>query len=134
MENRANALKNHLELETLEEAEELIENEDYLVLTDDEADEKAKEYIKESLWAFRAEFILNHMKADYSDDLLKSIQVIQELCEGANDVIGAVIEDIDEFIDDAISADGRGHFISFYDGYESEEHYKNKTYYIYRQN
>lgn len=31
-------------------------NEEYLVLTDDEADDKVKEYIKETVWAFNPTF------------------------------------------------------------------------------
>lgn len=38
---------------------ELPDGSEFLVLTDDEADEKAKEYIKETLWAFNAGFILS---------------------------------------------------------------------------
>jgi hypothetical protein len=40
----------------------------------------------------------------------------------------------DDFIEDVISADGRGHTISSYDGEEDEVYYKNETYYIYRMN
>ena len=40
------------------------------------------------------------------------------------------IEDFDDFIDDAVSSDGRGHFISRYDGDENEQ----DGYYIYRCN
>ena len=37
---------------------------------------------------------------------------------------------MDEFIEDAISSDGRGHFLSPYDGEENEE----GDYFIYRIN
>ena len=36
-----------------------VDGAEYLVLTDDEADEKAKQEIIESLWAFNSEFILS---------------------------------------------------------------------------
>ena len=42
--------------------------------------------------------------------------------------------DKDDFIEDVISADGRGHTISSYDGEEDEIYYNNETYYIYRMN
>lgn len=94
-------------------------NNDYLVLTDSEADEKAEEYIKDSLWAFNSDFIINHSALPYeAKEMIKSFQ--RDKCEGANDTIEALIEDMDKFVSDAISADGRGHFMSSYDGEENE--------------
>lgn len=108
-------------------------NNDYLVLTDEEADEKAAEYIKDSLWAFNASFIIDHSKLPYDAiDMIKNYQDTQ--CERANETIEALIEDMDEFISDAISADGRGHFMSTYDGNEYEETIEGETFYIYRIN
>jgi len=42
--------------------------------------------------------------------------------------------DKEGFIEDVISADGRGHTISSYDGEENEIEYNNEWYYIYRMN
>ena len=50
------------------------------------------------------------------------------LCENANGLVYAMIEDIDIFIGGAIEEDGRGHFISMYDGEENEQN----GFYIYR--
>lgn len=114
-------------------------SEDYLVLTDDEADEVAYDYIKDSVWAFNSDFIIDHTKLPYdAKDMIESYQ--RDRCEGANETILAMIEDFDEFVEDAISADGRGHFISSYDGYENEETVTDldtnnkETFYIYRLN
>lgn len=94
---------------------------EYLVLTDDEADELAAERIKESLWAFNAEFIASHTKHGLDDAQIEAIKEMQgRLCESANSIIEALIEDLDYFIDDAVKSDGRGHFISHYDGEEHE--------------
>jgi hypothetical protein len=45
-------------------------------------------------------------------------------CEGANDSILALIEKtdggLDGFVEEAVSVDGRGHFLSGYDGEECE--------------
>ena len=119
-----------------------IGNQEYLVLTDEEADEKTEEYIIDSLWAFRASFVIDHMstKNELSrrerDELEKSLQEIQgKLCESANSLIKAIIEDIDIFVEHAIQADGRGHFLSGYDGEENEEVSEEGEYfYIYRTN
>lgn len=110
---------------------------EYKVLTDEEADETAADYIKESLWAFNAEFILEHSKV-YKDtigheyeEIIEALRMMQEkLCESANALVKALISDMDSFIDDAIEADGRGNFLSSWDG---EEH-ESGDFYIYRTN
>ena len=108
---------------------------EYLVLTDDEADKKAKEEIRQTLWAFNPDFILKHTKAyenttDYEDEaIIKALGEVQSrICDSANELVYALINDFDEFCEDAIYSDGRGHFLSYYDG---EEH-KSGDYYIYR--
>ena len=107
-------------------------NTEYLVLDENEADEKAADYIKDSLWAFNADFIFRHSAVKYlSEAAVKAFAKMQfELCESANGLVAAMISDIDLFIKDAIAADGRGHFISWYDGNENEEN----GYLIYRTN
>lgn len=117
---------------------ELLGNE-YKVLTNEEADNAAKEYIEESLWAFNAEFILEHSKIDVAgreyENIVKAFRKMQEaLCESANALVKTLVTDINDSIDDfvqaAIEADGRGHFISSWDG---EEH-ESENFYIYRTN
>jgi hypothetical protein len=104
---------------------------EYLVLTDSEADELAAERIKDSLWAFNTEFISSHTKHGLNDSQIAAIEEMQDrLCESANSIIEALIVDLDHFISDAVSSDGRGHFISSYDGNENEV----GEFYIYRTN
>ena len=103
---------------------------EYAIGTDKEANKACAEYIKDSLWAFNASFVAEHTKTGYTPELEKSISKIQEQCESAQDAIECMIEDLEEFIKDAISIDGRGHFLSGYDGDEHEE----EDYYIYRIN
>ena len=134
--------KEVLEMFLGEEVENLCDNifesesgEEYMVLTDDEADIEAEKNIKESLWAFNADFILKHTNfyhistAEEDQVFINSVKVMQNtLCENANGLIYAMIEDIDIFIEDAIEEDGRGHFISMYDGEENEQN----GFYIFR--
>lgn len=102
---------------------------EYMVLTDDEANEKAAEYIKDSLWAFNASFL-----ASYTDLPEEVFTAMQDKCEGANDAFYALVSRADGglegLIEEAISADGRGHFLNTYDGNENEE----GSYFIYRTN
>jgi len=120
----------------LTEVEEIVEDEErdgYIVLTDEEADEMAANYIKDSLWAFNSGFIIDHSKLPYeAKEMIETYQ--QDKCESANETIEALIEDLDEFIEDAISADGRGHFMSSYDGNEHEQSINGAYFYIYRMN
>ena len=141
---KINTLAQFLEVEASElEASSYDENiftygnQEYLILTDEEADEKTAEEIKNSLWAFNADFIIQHCKNFEKMDIYevetaeKSLRYAQEnCCENANGLVYALIDNIDEFIEDAIIADGRGHFISYYDGNENELN----DLYIYRLN
>lgn len=108
-----------------------FENQEYLVLTDEEANERTKEYISDTVWAFNTDFIIQHSSTlDYDKASEQVIRAIQDLYENGNEAIKKLIDDFDEFVENAISADGRGHFISGYDGEENEE----GGFYIYRIN
>ena len=111
------------------DAQNEIDGEDYLVLTDEQADERCKEEIEEMVWAFSPSFLQAHtgVAAD-------AITKIQEMCEGANEPLTAMIKDFDYFVEDAINCDGRGLFLAGYDHRENEVTYNGTTYYIYRRN
>lgn len=98
-------------------------NESYMVLTDEEANEKVKEYIYDSAWTFKPSFLASHSRVDEN-----VFETLQELSEGANEAVLSLIDDFDHFVDDAILSDGRGHFLASYNG--AEEEYSN--YFIYR--
>tara|TARA_R100001126_G_scaffold50465_1_gene28510 strand:+ start:108 stop:512 length:405 start_codon:yes stop_codon:yes gene_type:complete len=100
-------------------------NQEYMVLTDAEAQDKVAEYIKETVWAFTPDFLASHSGIDK-----EVFEKLQESCETANDAIFKLIKDFDHFVNDAVGADGRGHFLSSYDG---EEHEKG-DFYLYRTN
>jgi hypothetical protein len=110
------------ELEDYEEEDFLqgveIEGLEVIVLTEEEADERAAEEIKQSLWAFYPEWIANF--CNIPADKIEKVQ--GALYEDCNDLIELWIEDMDDFITSSISeeATGRGHFISSYDGEEAE--------------
>ena len=102
-----------------------IGNQEYLVLNDKEAQTKCEEDIKQSIWAFNSSFLSFY--TDVNEDIIKSVQ---GHCESSNDMLLNSIKDIRGFINDAIATDGRGHFISYYDGHEHEEN----ELFIYRLN
>lgn len=103
---------------------------EYLVLTDQEAQVMAIDYIRESLWAFRASF-LSYFACIESDEAELVFTTLQEKhCEFCNEAIYALVKDrFSDLVEDAISSDGRGHYIpGSYDHEENEV----RDYYIYR--
>ena len=109
-------------------------NNDYLVLTDSEADDKSKGYILNSLWAFTPSFLSERTELD--SEVFEAIQSNGK-CEDNNDTIYNLVQKLDsieDFVSAAISADGRGHFMNSYDGNENEETVNGETFYIYRIN
>ncbi len=106
---------------------------EYLVLSDKEADKRVSDYIKDSVWAFNADFIAHHAKMSY-DAAISVVKALQPQCEGANEAITGIIRNMKKFIADAVSADGRGHFLNHYNGSEDDVKLGNKRYYIYRLN
>jgi len=106
------------------------EGAEYLVLSDDEATEYATDYIKDSVWAFNASFLVKY-GVFRELDCEHIEQMRGDSCEAINPAFIAMLGDsFDSFVDDAIGADGRGHFISSYDGNEIEH----GDYFIYRTN
>tara|TARA_R100000231_G_scaffold138537_1_gene117097 strand:+ start:1122 stop:1643 length:522 start_codon:yes stop_codon:yes gene_type:complete len=110
----------------------------YIICTDVEANDLAYEYIVDSLWAFTPSFLAFETGID--------IEVFEALaangkCEDNNDAIASLIKAtgfdgtaIQDFVDSAVAADGRGHFIAQYDHNEHEVKVGDKTFYIYRVN
>ncbi len=133
-------LAKHLGVD-LDDAQAEIDSEDYLVLTDEEADEAVREAIEESLWAFTPSFLSWHTGVDE-----EVFVALAGRCEANNDSYKGMIKDFDAFVEQAVGADGRGHFLNPYDGQEHDcnwqtvEHKDGKyetvttEYYIYRRN
>jgi hypothetical protein len=108
--------------------------EEWAIGTDEECDEAIKQYMQDSVWTFRPEFIASHTKAGASNGMIKAITALQESCEDCNDDIKSLIEDMNDFISDAVSADGRGMFLSPYDSEEQEIKIDSEYYFAYRLN
>lgn len=114
-EARAKALAQHLDLSKQDEIDDIEEcsacetytyaDDDYLVITDSEADEKWDEYMD-----------------NYIDEC-----VLGEIPESCRSYF-----DTERFKNDC-SYDGRGHILSSYDGEEHCEDVDGETYYIYRK-
>ena len=100
-------------------------NQEYMVLTDAEAQDKVTESIKETVWAFTPDFLASHSGIDR-----EVFERLQDSCETANDAIFKLIKNFDDLVEDAVCTDGRGHFLSGYDGNENEQ----GDFYLYRIN
>lgn len=107
---------------------------EFLILTDQEADSAVREYVRDSVWAFNASFL-----ASETDLPEAAFKALQSQYEDANEPILAMVEQtvdggLDAFADEAVSADGRGHFLAQYDGQEVELDTPAGRVYAYRVN
>lgn len=115
---------------------------EYLVVTEQEAAEIIAEQIENELWAFHPEWLIRHTLlrnspkfaiADY-EAVLQAFTVIQHhLMETCNPMPEALIEatcGMPLFIEEAISHNGRGHFLAPC----GEAEKKQGDFYIYRMN
>lgn len=129
---RMAALAHHLDLSDPDDLEEIaledsgddswdVQGGEYLVLTDDEANDRVREYIEESVWAFNSWFLACYVPDGIDASDIDSLR--GDRCEDANPGLVALIEagdGMDAFVEGAIAADGWGHFLSSYDGHEDE--------------
>jgi predicted nucleotidyltransferase len=74
-------LASHLGVD-MDEAQHYIDDQDYLVLTDEEADKAVREEIEEMVWAFTPSFLSAHTNVSE-----EAIRKIQEMYEDANDAL-----------------------------------------------
>lgn len=102
------------ECEEVEELEEEDYTVDYIVLTDEEADDKWEESLD-----------------NYIEECIQP--EIDKLSENAGNLSYYITFDEETWKRDA-RMDGRGHSLSTYDGNENEETIENTTFYIYRTN
>ena len=103
---------------------------EYIVLTENEAYQKATEYIEDTLWAFNSDFLAGYTRVDES-----VFKQLSQQYESANEAVLSLIRangGLDGFVSEAVAADGLGHFISQYDGEEHEVIIGSKVWYIFR--
>lgn len=113
-----------------------LEGDEFLICDFYGRERAVKDEIRESLWDFNAEFILEHSNVgDVSDKVISAFRKMQDkLCESANELVFALISDFDDFVNDAVDSDGFGHFLSRYDGCEHIFKIGDSKFYIYRNN
>lgn len=103
--------KTHWELPII-----IIDDEEYAVAEgEEEANKAARQVIEDSICYFRPDFLADH--SDVPEDVFV---FLANKCFDNNEAYKAMIYDVDDFIDDAIDADGRGHFLNSYDSRENE--------------
>lgn len=107
-------------------------NSEWVVFSDRDADRSVYEFIKESLWSFRPKFISE--MTGYDNDEVITLLTENEFEDGKLIEIVEHSCGLDNFVNEAIKADGRGHFLSTYDGQETEIRVNGEYYYVYRVN
>ncbi|MBQ7820568.1 MAG: hypothetical protein IJ341_12840 [Bacteroidales bacterium] len=104
----------------------IINDEEWAVAESEEAANKAaRRAIEDSICYFRPDFLAAH-----SDVPEEVFVFLANKCFDNNEAYKSMIYDVDDFVDDAIDADGRGHFLNFYDSKE----YEVDEYFLYRIN
>ena len=110
-----------------------IEGHEYKIYTEDEANYKVADYIEDSLWAFTPSFLSSVTGVD--SEVFEAIQA-NGRCEDNNEAIKSILDATDtsicEVAEEAISWDGRGHYLNSYDGNEYEVYVDGEYYYLYR--
>lgn len=94
---------------------------DFLVLTDEEADDRCREVVENDLWTFRPEFLADFLDID-RDCAIVVIQALSGKYEDANETLLQLVGNrFENLCEKAIRADGRGHFLAPHDGEENEQ-------------
>lgn len=126
-EDIKNALALNKERDTYQELPIIIiDDEEYAVAEGEEmADKAARRAVEDSICYFNPSFLANH-----SDVPEEVFDFLANKCFDNNEAYKAMIYDVEDFIDDAIDADGRGHFLNSYDSKEHEI----GEYFLYRIN
>ena len=126
-EDIKNALAADKSRETYKELPVIIINdEEYIVAEgEEEATKVARRAVEDSICYFNPSFL-----ADHSDVPEEVFEFLAYKCFDNNEAYKSMIYDVDDFVDDAIDADGRGHFLSEYDS----EEYEIGEYFLYRIN
>lgn len=88
---------------------------EYLVLNEEEARDRTEDYIKDSLWAFKSEFLIDYTDLpEAAESMLRSFQ--QDKCEDANETLLKLVGGkLQSLVNAAIASDGMGHFLAGYD-------------------
>tara|TARA_R100000655_G_scaffold28617_4_gene58124 strand:+ start:315 stop:833 length:519 start_codon:yes stop_codon:yes gene_type:complete len=114
----------------------------FMVLSEADREEKALNYIRESLWAFLPAWIADWMErngklrnGESVEHVTEMLKASAELYEGGNAIRERLIEDVEKFAKDACDEDGHAHFLSTYDDKEYEyEAPDGSLFYVYRTN
>ena len=115
----------------MEETDNEIDEEELLAKIEDLEIEKQDISDDDDNWEYTQEAKDRYVESRMDDVREDPVAWLRDY--GYEDRISDFI-DRDDFIEDVISSDGRGHTISSYDGVEDEVYYDNETYYVYRMN
>lgn len=102
----------------------IIDDEEWAVAkSEEEANKAARQAVEDSICYFRPDFLAAHSNVPE-----EVFVFLTNKCFDNNEAYKSMIYDMDDFIDDAIDADGRGHFLNSCDSKE----YKIGEYFLYR--
>ena len=91
-------------------------------MSEEEANSAAYRYVEDTLWAFSFSFLKEWFVID-GDTAGEVHTAIAEKCEDGNEAMKQMVnwsENSNDIVSAAIESDGKGHFLSGYDGNEVE--------------
>lgn len=112
-------------------------DEEYAFGTEEQANEAAKTYIGESLWAMNSSYLAQEtgLSRDVFSALINESGGGEKYQEDYERIVANLADGgVDGFAERAIEEDGRGHYLSTYDGEETEVEVGDETFYLYRTN
>lgn len=104
--------------------------EDYLVLSESEANEEAKKQVWSYIPTFDTDFLIKHLAKPIPKEEIK--ELLSNHCDNCLLIIASLIVDYEQFAQEAIEIYGRAYFICFKDKTEYKLKYGGKEYFIYR--
>jgi hypothetical protein len=106
---------------------------EWLILSEKSREIRARNYIRNTAWAFNTQFIASHARCDLDNAAQAALGEAQRaLCESANALVHGLVRSFREFADEAISADGYAHFLNTYDEREHEFKIGDNWFFAYR--
>lgn len=124
--DRLNALINYLKKRIVQQGDEFfVEQGSYVVLTEEEAKDRAEKRILKEAWTFHVDFLFRHLTIKDNEFNRELIKKIIQQGEQSNELILSLIKDRQEFIKDALKEKDRAHFIIYTTEKEAiEENYR----------
>ncbi|WP_347073336.1 hypothetical protein [Bacteroides thetaiotaomicron] len=101
----------------------------YIVLTEEEANEEAKRHVWNFIHTFDTDFLIKHLGKQFTEE--RVFELLSRRCDNCLWVMAELMPDYDSFAQEAVTKYGRAYFICFSDKTEYKMEYNGQYYFIY---